>query len=146
MRLAFYLILAFAVIGFFSYYLFSKTRLTHGSVFDKRFGDQGKRNAELLIRIFCALAVTGGLWMILSIVPSLIAYSSASSASVEVHKIAHIDSAAAPGAFYIHIGITTEDGRHLSYWYPNEDLQTGGEYSFTLLPNSDFVLKADPAN
>jgi hypothetical protein len=142
-RLAFYFILALAVTGFFPYYLFSKTPLTQGSVFEKNFGHQGKRNAEYLLRIFCALATIGGLWMILSIVPPLIAYNSASSATVEVHKIAHIDSAAVPGAFYIHMGISIEDGKHLSYWYPNDVLQTGGEYSFTLLPNSDFVLKAE---
>jgi hypothetical protein len=44
------------------------------------------------------------------------------------------------------MGIDTEDGEYLTYWYPSQALQTGSEYSFTLLPGSDFVLKAEPAN
>jgi hypothetical protein len=145
-RLAFYFILALSAIGFFSYFLFSKTPLIQGSVFEKKFGEPGKRNAESLIRILCALAAIGGIWMILSILPSVITYNSTSSPIIEAHKITHIVSAAVPGAFYIHMGISTEDGKHLSYWYPSEVLQAGSEYSFTLLPDSDFVLKAGPAN
>ena len=82
--------------------------------------------------------------MIFSVMPSLIYYkTNPSGATVEVHKISHIDSAAVPGAFYIHMGISTDDGKHLSFWYPKEVLQTGSSYSFTILPNSDFVLKAE---
>jgi hypothetical protein len=143
-RLFGYFILSLAITGFFLYYLLSKTPLTKGSVFEKNFANQGRRNAEYLIRICCAIAVVGGLWMIIGIVPSLITYKmNPSTASVEVHTISHIDSAAVPGAFYVHMGIGTDDGKHLSYWYPTQVLQTGSRYSFTLLPNSDFVLKAE---
>jgi hypothetical protein len=144
-RLTFYFILSLSVSGFFSYYPFSKSPLTKGSVFEKNFADQGKRNAEYLIRSFCALAAVAGLWMMANVVPSLIAYDSdPSSASIEVYRVGHIDSAAVPGAFYIRMGIRTEDGQYLAYWYPRQVLQTGSEYSFTLLPNRDFVLKAEP--
>jgi hypothetical protein len=144
-RLFWYFILALAVTSFFSYFLLSKSPLTKGSVFEKQFGDQGRRNVEYLMRMVCALAAAGGLWMIVNIVPSLIIYKKdPSSVRIEAHTISHIDSAAVPGAFYIHMGISTDDGKHLSYWYPTQVLQTGSKYSFTILPNSNFVLKAEP--
>jgi hypothetical protein len=146
-RLAFYFIFALAIIGFFSYYLLSKEPLIRGSVFEKNFGYQGRKNAEYSIRILCGLAVISGLWMILSLAPSAISYkTNPSSAIVEIHKISHINSAAVPGSFYIHMGIKTDDGKDLSFWYPKEVLQTGSSYSFTILLNSDFVLKAEPVN
>jgi hypothetical protein len=145
-RLFSYGILATAIIALFSYYLVSKKPLIKGTVFERNFGDHGKRNAEHLLRVFCALATIGGLWMIIGITPSLMIYkTNPSSANVEVHTISHIDSAAVPGAFYIHMVISTDDGKHLSYWYPSLVLRTGSKYTFTLLPNSDFVLRVEPA-
>jgi hypothetical protein len=146
-RVVCYFILALAVTAFFSYFLLSGSPVTKGSVFEKTFGDQGRRNAEYLIRSFCALAAIGGLWMMVSIMPSFIAYKTdPSKVSVQIHTISHIDSAAVPVAFYIHMGIYTEDRKHLSFWYPNEVLQTGQRYTFTLLPDSDFVLSVQSAD
>ena len=83
--------------------------------------------------------------MIVSVVSPLITYKmDPSSASVEIHRISHIDLATMPGAFYIHMGISTDDGKQVSYWYPTQVQQTGSEYSFMLLPDSDFMPKAEP--
>jgi hypothetical protein len=82
--------------------------------------------------------------MLASITHSVFRYvSDPSSVSIEEHVVRHINSAAMPGAFNIRIGIETEDGKYLSYLYPDQVLRTGNKYSFTLLPNSDFVLKAE---
>ena len=89
------------------------------------------------------LATGAGVWMLLSITPSVFTYiNDASSVNSEDHLIRRIDSAAVPGAFYIRMGIDTEDGKYLSYMYPDEVLQSGGKYTFTLLPSSNFVLTA----
>ncbi len=40
------------------------------------------------------------------------------------------------------MGISTDDGKHLSYRYPDEVLQTGVKYSFKILPDTDFVLSS----
>ena len=107
--------------------------------------DHSKKIAELFFRGLPLLIAICGLVMLVSIAPPLFSYSvGGSSAVTESHTITHIDSAAMPGAFYIHMGITTDDGKHLSYWYPDQVLQTGNKYSFTILPNSDFVLEVQP--
>ena len=64
----------------------------------------------------------------------------------ETQVIDHIDSAAMPGAFYFHMTIKTEDNTSLSFWYPDQILQAGHKYLFTLLPGSNFVLSAHEMN
>ncbi|ANV99356.1 hypothetical protein LMTR13_03345 [Bradyrhizobium icense] len=105
--------------------------------------DQSRKIAEAIFRGVPFIIAIVVFVVLVEIIPSVISYAfDPSSAKVEIHKIAHVNSAAMPGAFYIRMGIHTDDNQDLSYWYPDQILQTGGTYSFTLLPNSDFVLKA----
>jgi hypothetical protein len=107
--------------------------------------DESKKLAEVLFRGLPLVIVIAGLWMLAGIAPSLLVYESGQSpAASEVDVISHVDSAAVPGAFYIHMSIQTSAKSDLSFWYPDQILQAGHKYIFTILPNSNFILSARP--
>jgi len=107
--------------------------------------DQSKKIATYFFRGLPLVIAIVVFAVMVKLIPSVVSYAfNPSSTTVEVHKITHIDSAAMPGAFYIRMGIQTDDNMHLEFWYPDQVLQTNNKYSFTLLPKSDFVLKAEP--
>jgi hypothetical protein len=49
-----------------------------------------------------------------------------------------------PGAFYFHMTIKTEDNTSLSFWYPDQILQAGHKYIFTVLPAIGDGWKSHP--
>lgn len=105
--------------------------------------DRSKKVAALFFRGLAALAATIGFVMLAYIVPPLLSYElSQKPPLTEAHVVNYIDSAAMPGAFFVHMQVKTDDRRSLSFWYPDTVLQTGHKYSFTLLPDSNFVLDA----
>ena len=109
--------------------------------------DRSRRIAEIFFRgLPLAFLVVGGK-MLAEFIPSVFSYASDQAHAVtEVHLIKQINSPSMPGAFYVYMGILTDDRRHLSFSYPDTILQVGHKYRFTLLPNSDFVLEAKDEN
>jgi hypothetical protein len=109
--------------------------------------EKGRRVAGLFFRGLSALMVIGGIYLLVHITPSVASYSLGWAAAVnEVHMIRQVRSPAVPGAAYTYVSILTDDKRYLSFAYPDQTLQAGHKYIFTLLPDSDFVLAAKIAD
>ena len=101
----------------------------------------------LFFRGLSALMVIGGIYLLAHITPSVASYSLGWATAVnEVHMIRQVRSPAVPGAAYTYVSILTDDKKYLSFSYPDQTLQAGHKYIFTLLPDSDFVLSAKIAD
>jgi uncharacterized oligopeptide transporter (OPT) family protein len=105
---------------------------------------KSRRIVALLFRGLASFMVIAGIYRFANIAPSIASYVLREAPAVnEVHTITQINSPALPGAFYIYMSILTDNKHYLSFTYPNEVLQVGHRYIFTILPNSNFVINAN---
>jgi hypothetical protein len=110
-------------------------------------GERGRRVGEVAMRAICLGLALAGLSMLGNItVPLITYYRDSSQALTELRTIKQVDSYAFLGASLTHVDILTDDNESLSMMYPNQTLIVGHKYTFTLLPNSNFVLEAMELN
>jgi hypothetical protein len=109
--------------------------------------EKGRKVTALFFRGLSAVMVIGGMYLLAHMAPSAASYSFGWAAAVnEVHMVRQIRSPAVPGAAYTYVSILTDDEKYLSFSYPDQTLQAGHKYVFTLLPDSNFVLSAKIAD
>jgi hypothetical protein len=108
--------------------------------------ERSRHFVALLFRGLAALMTIAGIGLAASIVPPMALYVLQGAPAVtEVHVVRQVSAPAVPGASYIYLSILTDDKRDLSFSYPDTSLQVGLKYRFTLLPSSNFILTAQPA-
>jgi hypothetical protein len=78
------------------------------------------------------LMSAAGLFLMAYLVPAVFAFEVGHNpVTTDVQTIRSISSPAMRGAFYIYMGILTDDQEQLSFEYPDPILQVGQQYTFT---------------
>jgi hypothetical protein len=143
-RIIVYCILIFAITLLGAYLAFKRGDIVSGMPIDKHFKtEKSGRTAALFFRGLALLMTATGVYMAADIAPPLFSYAIAHRpAIVETDVVRAVTSPAMPGAFYVYMGVSTINDKHLSFSYPSPILQAGHNYMFILLPNSNFILMA----
>jgi uncharacterized protein YneF (UPF0154 family) len=143
-RIVAYCLLTIALGAFGLYLTFKPRDIVADMPIAKELKTEKSKNVvALFFRGLAALAAITGLFLLVYVARPVFSYELTHAPPVtEQHVVNHINSAAMPGAFFIHMQVQTDDTKSLSFWYPDTVLQAGHRYTFTLLPDSNFVLSA----
>ena len=113
----------------------------HGSPIEKRFGKKGVSLWDITTRLICGFFLVYGGITVATIGFGLQELFSVPLVTIEA-TMNKLQIVALPGSTLLHVTVLTDSEEHpsLSYWYPSSTLRSGEKYSFSLLPNSEFVL------